>query len=77
MNKARRSKIGKIQEQISDMLSDLNEIRDEEESSYYNLPESIQSSDRGEAMSEAVDNLDEAISMLEDVDSYLNDAKGE
>ena len=77
MNKSRRARITKLQHQISDLLCDLNEIHDEEEQAYYNLPESIQDSERGEAMSEAFENLYEAISMLEDVSSYLDDAKGE
>lgn len=76
MNRTRRARIQGIQNLISVILSDLNEIRDEESNAYDNLPESIQYSDRGNAMSEAVDNIEEAISMLEDVDSYLDDAKG-
>lgn len=77
MNKVRRSRISAIQDKLSDLIHDLEEIHDEEENAYYNLPDSIQWSDRGEAMSEAFDNIEEAISMLEDASSYLDDAKGE
>ena len=76
MNKIRRKHLSEIQDRLSDIISDLNEIRDEEETAYENLPDSIQFSERGDAMSEAFDNIDEAISMLEDASSYIDDAMG-
>ena len=42
------------------MKSSIETIRDEEQDSYDNLPESIQDRDRGQAMSDAIDNLDSA-----------------
>ena len=77
MNKIRRKRLTELQARIQDIMSDLDEIRNEEQDAYESLPESIQYSERGDAMAEAVDNLDEAASLLEDVDSYLEDAKGE
>ena len=76
MNKIRRKHLSEIQDRLSDIISDPNEIRDEEENAYDNLPESIQASERGDAMSEAFDNIDEAITMLEDASSYIDDAMG-
>ena len=77
MNKSRRSRIDEIIQKIEDLGYDIDVLRDEEEESYENLPESIQYSDRGEAMSEAIDNLESAISSLEEATEYLNEAKGE
>ena len=77
MNKYRRSRIDEIIQKIEDITYDIDVLRDEEEESYENLPESIQYSDRGEAMSEAIDNLESAISSLEEATEYLNEAKGE
>lgn len=77
MNKSRRSRIDEIIQKIEDLVYDIDVLRDEEEESYENLPESIQYSDRGEAMSEAIDNLESAISSLEEATEYLNEAKGE
>lgn len=77
MNKSRRSRIDEIIQKIEDLTYDIDVLRDEEEESYENLPESIQYSDRGEAMSEAIDNLESAISSLEEATEYLNEAKGE
>ena len=44
----------------------LQEVRDEEEDAYDNLPESMQDGERGDLMSEAIDNLDDAICSLDD-----------
>lgn len=77
MNKSRRSRIDEIIQKIEDLTYDIDVLRDEEEESYDNLPESIQYSDRGETMSEAIDNLESAISSLEEATEYLNEAKGE
>lgn len=77
MNKSRRSRIDGIIQEIENLCYSIDVLRDEEEESYENLPESIQMSDRGEAMNEAIDNLESAISSLEEATEYLNDAKGE
>lgn len=77
MNKSRRSRIDALIQKIEDLCYDIDVIREEEENAYDNLPESIQESERGEAMSEAVSNLEDAISYLEEVTDYLNEAKGE
>ena len=77
MNKDRRARISALQEQLQDIMSALDEIRNEEQEAYYNLPESIQYGERGDTMADAIDNMDEAASLLEDIDSYLDDAKGE
>ena len=76
MNKSRRSRLSILQEQIQDIMSAMDEIRNEEQEAYDNLPESIQYSERGDAMTDAIDSMDEAASLLEDIDSYLDDAKG-
>lgn len=77
MNKSRRSRIDTIIEQIDNLLSDLNEIRDEEESAYENLPESLQDTDRGQSMCDAIDSIEEALDCLEEASSVLDDAKGD
>ena len=76
MNKSRRSRIDEIIQKIEDLCSDIDLIREEEDTAYYNLPESLQESERGEAMTDAITNLEDAISTLEDATDYLHDAKG-
>ena len=53
----------------------LDEVRDEEQDAFDNLPEGLQDSERGDLMQEAVDNLDETIDYLDDVLSSLEDVE--
>lgn len=60
-----------------DILKNQNEgLHDEEQEAYDNLPESFQESERGEAMEAAADNLDSAMSSMEEVLDSLNAAIG-
>lgn len=77
MNKSRRSRIDAIIEQAESLAHYIDAIREEEETAYYNMPESFQESERGELMYEAIDYLEDAISSLEEVTDYLNSAKGD
>lgn len=76
MNKSRRSRLSDLQTRIEEIMTDLGEIRNEEQAAYESMPESIQYSERGDTMADAIDNMDEAVSLLEDIDSYLEEAKG-
>ena len=55
------------------MKSSLEDVRDEEESAFDNLPESIQESERGETMQEIVDALYDACDSLEETIDSLNE----
>lgn len=77
MNNSRRKRIDSIIERIDELMSDLDLIREEEQDAYDNMPESFQDSERGEAMYNAIDNLESAAGSLEEVEDYLNEAKGE
>ena len=74
MNAQRRKAISKLIEQIEGIQQDIEMYKDEEEECYYNLPDSIQESERGEAMQDAVSQLEDAYNALDDVISYLEDA---
>ena len=74
MNKVRRKKIEAIQEQLGALKDLIEEIMEEEQEAYDNLPESLQESERGEAMYNAIDALDSAIYSCEEVDEYLGSA---
>ena len=62
--------------QLADEEKSDERFKDDEEEAYDNLPESLQFGDRGEAMSEAIDNLESAISGIEEAADYLRDAMG-
>lgn len=75
MNKQRRKALTELMDRITKLESDRDEIkdaletlRDEEEESFENMPESLQQGDTGQAMEEAIDALGEAINSLEDMD---------
>lgn len=61
MNKNRRNAISDIYDKLTDIQSDLECIRDEEQEAFDNLPESIQYSERGERMEEYISSLEEAL----------------
>ncbi len=76
MNKNRRDRLAKLSDQISDIMEKLEELRDEELEAFENLPESLNSSERGEVMQTAIGAMDDALSSLENADSRILDAMG-
>jgi hypothetical protein len=88
VNKDRRKEIQaiatRITEELAPLIEELTEalgtIRDEEQEYFDNMPESFQMGDKGTTAEEAISNLENAISGLEDLDtdsleSYLSDAQ--
>lgn len=73
MNKARRKRIQELKDKLLDLLTTIEEIKDEEQEAYDNLPESFQDGDKGTKMTEAIDNLDSAFSSLEEAGEYLSE----
>ena len=67
MNKARRKWLEDVSEKIAQAKEELEQIMDEEQEAYDNMPESIQESERGEQMYDNIDNLSTLISDLEDI----------
>ena len=74
MNAQRRKAISKLIERIEGIQSDIEMYKDEEQECCYNLPDSILESKRGDAMRDAISQLDDAYNSLDDVISYLEDA---
>ena len=75
MNKNRRKQIDEILEQLNPLLLEIESVKDEEQEAYDNLPESMQSGDKGEKMSDSVNNLEYAFDSLTEVIDYLESAK--
>lgn len=67
MNKSRRKRLSEIADELENLYQDLDAVASEERECYDNLPESIQDSDRGCAMEEAADELEDICSELEDL----------
>lgn len=74
MNNERREKLQKAMALVGDAKAIIEEVHEHEEEAFENLPESLQYSDRGEAMQEAINALDDAISSCEEIDDKLTDA---
>lgn len=74
MNDKRRSAIRNVIVLLGNVESKIDLIRDEEEDSLDNMPENLQFSDRYENMERAVDNLNEALELIDQVKDKLDDA---
>jgi len=76
MNNQRRKRLRQIAVDIENefqalaqkFAEQIEEIRDEEEEAFENLPESLQMGERGDAMQQAIDFLGDAESELESFD---------
>lgn len=73
MNKSRRRELKKVIQSLLDVRDDLEIVRDEEDETRDNRPESLQVSIQyeeseacSEAMNSALDSIDEAIGYIED-----------
>lgn len=66
MNDARRKLIREAIAKIPEIITALETARDEETEFYDNMPENMQSGDKGEKASEAASALDDAINSLQE-----------
>lgn len=66
MNKKQRKELEKLIESMNDYVVQLEEMRDEEQEKFDNLPKSIQDSERGEEWQNAIDSMDQAIDYIND-----------
>lgn len=76
MNKARRNRIIEIIDTLTLMNEEINILMDEEQEALEAMPESLQESDRGDAMQEAIDNLSSAMDSVQEAIDSLEEAKG-
>lgn len=72
MNKDRRKEIVKIIQQLEDIRAEIENLETEEQDYYDNIPENLQMSERAENSQDALYNLSEAQSQLDDVIESLN-----
>lgn len=74
MNNNRRKAIQGIRDSIIDLQMELEELQSEEQEAYDNLPESLQDSEKGQVMYEALDNIESGISSLNEAVEYLDNS---
>ena len=73
MNKVRRKTLDTAKGLIEKALELIQEVRDDEQDAYDNMPESLQDSSRGEAMIDAVYSMNELDDNLNDVISTIDE----
>ena len=72
MNKSRRRKLENILFLLGEHMEELEGIRDEEQEAFDNMPESLQNSEKGDAMTCNVDEIDSAIIDIQSAVDSLN-----
>lgn len=79
MNKETRKQLSKLRDKVDSLKSQLldfseqaQEIRDEEDEKYNNLPDSLQESKVGKSIMEGVESLDEIIYNFEQVENEFD-----
>ena len=77
MNKHRRDVARSIRNTLINALETAHNLMDEEQEAIDNMPENLQDSQRGQAMQDAVDALDNAIGCIEEAGDYLKEIIGE
>lgn len=73
MNKTRRKDLCAIWNKLTDILEDIKAIKEAEEDSFENLPESLQQSEKGQNMEDNVYQLEEVISSLNNCTYILDE----
>lgn len=76
MNNARRKRICKIADALNELKSQLDELYEEEQEAFENIPESLQGTKRYEIVENAVDMLESASLRVENAITFLEDAEG-
>ena len=71
MNKYRRTVIAELLGQLTKVNENLEMVKNEEEEALENYPENLRYSERGEAMQEAFDNLEEACGAISEAIDLL------
>ncbi|WP_286747928.1 hypothetical protein [Roseivirga sp. UBA1976] len=67
MNKERRQRINYAIEALENLTVHVEEVAVDEEEAFFNMPESLQESEKGERMQEVIDELNEVSTELADM----------
>lgn len=81
MNKDRRKTLDELRERLNaaegrfnEVKVDIESVRDEEQDTFDNMPESFQNGERGEMSQAAIDAMDEAAGHIEEIIEMLAEA---
>lgn len=71
MNKQKRKRLGEAFDLISQAEEILEEVKEEEEDSYENLPDGFRYGEKGEEMQSYIEMMDEAIEYVQNANSVI------
>lgn len=74
MNANRRKQLAEAIAKIEEARTLIEIVRDEEQDAFENMPEGLQSSERGEKMETAVSRMEDSLSELDCIVEALNEA---
>lgn len=75
MNKARRTELNAIRSSIEEIKSRLETVLNDEQEYFDNMPESLQSGERGQAAETAIGSMESAAGSLEEALSSIEEAE--
>lgn len=73
MNKQRRKQLTQLLDALTETRESLDELHTEEQDAYDNMPEGLQESERGQAISETAGDLENAVNELDSIIDTLTD----
>lgn len=74
MNGERRKALTQTMIRLDGVRGDLSLIIEDERDAFYNLPDGLQVSERGDRMNEAIDELDTACGLIDEAIGSINNA---
>jgi len=77
MNKQRRKELRKIKDKLIDIQTELENIKEQEEEAYENMPDSLKNTEKGQKMEEGISSLDGAYDIINDAISYIEEVTEE
>lgn len=84
MNKQDRKRLtkfsercGSIQDLIEELKGEIEQIQENEQNKFDNMPESLQNGEKGEAVQSAIDSLVDVINALEEASAGMSTAMDE
>lgn len=75
MSKARRKQLAEIAEQRQELRDRIEQLQEEEQEGYDNLPESLQQGERGQAMELATEQMGTALDSIDNAVQALEEAQ--
>ena len=74
MNNTRRKDLSKVIESLECIKGRIEELLEEEQEYFDNMPENLQESERAESSQAAIDNMESAVESMEECLEYLEEA---